>query len=334
MHFYNKMWVFLGVLCFSCALYDMIILNSTYTNSFSIFNGTTKITIEFFARQLLFYWIYPVYHALNDVVVVGVFVLVTIVLVVLFHSANISRENKIKLAVCVGATLIYSLITTIARGGLLVPYLNNYMTTMVDKYYYGLNIMTLIPIMFITEDLVKVRHWWGKGIGMIVSAWMVLSPVITLETMVEFTDPAMEGVTHEVSFRERLCTGFFDAQRDAYTVYIDPVGWHMNLPSKYVHASVQGKRHAQPLVVADITDQNWNNGVGMAIGIENGLLFTQESGEVLKYCDTLMAGSEEVKIMEVESSGEWIYVVCDTTDLDAFAYPNEITFTLKGSTGE
>ena len=67
-----------------------------------------------------------------------------------------------------------------------------------------------------------------------------------------------------------------------------------------------------------------------AEGLENRLLFTWESRDFLKLCDTLTVGNQQVKVLDVVDYGQWVHVVCDTTELENFAYPSEIAFTLKG----
>ena len=50
---------------------------------------------------------------------------------------------------------------------------------------------------------------------------------------------------------------------------------------------------------------------------------------MIENCTSLTSGTQTVNILEIRDYGQWVHVVCDTTDLQTFSYPNEITYTLK-----
>lgn len=330
--FSNKMWILLGALCVIMALYDILGLRAASPENYSIFNSGTNLTIEFFARQLLFYLIYPFYSRLNNwtIIVAGLFAFAAIVLAYVFFLPKISAADKWKLAICIAATLLLSIITTVARGGLLILQLNHYSTTWVDRYYYGLNIMTLVPIFFVVEYLLRQAALLPKIIACAGTLWLVACPIVALPNLLDFTNPNTANFTHEIPFTQRFQEATYDAVRGKWIVPIDFIGFNMELPEENYFATLQNKREMLACTTADLTDENWNAGVGQG-GI---LLFVEDWYNILTQCDTLAAGEQTVKVLEVAKNGPWVHVLCDTTELSNFAYPNEITFTLKGDTKE
>lgn len=325
--FYNKMWIALGILTLTMALYDLFYLNGESPENYSLFNGNGRLSLEFFARQLLFYLIYPIYLRLNNSVVMIFFSLVGAVLLYLFFFAKLSRKEKGTLFICLCATFLFCIITTVARGGLLTPFLNQYTTSWADRYYYGLNIMTLIPIAFVLEYLLRQNNLFIKGLGGLVSAYMVLCPIISLPYLFDFTRPNTLGLTHIVPFSQRIQEAVYDAEKDRYIVAIDFDGWAMELPPKYYFATLQNSRNMEECTTANVTNDVWNSGIGQ----DGSLIFDWFWYETLLACDTLSAGGQTVRILEVHDSGGWVSAVCDTTDLTNFAYPNKITYAMHCS---
>lgn len=76
------------------------------------------------------------------------------------------------------------------------------------------------------------------------------------------------------------------------------------------------------LMASNLSDENWTNGVS---NTGNILLFPSSVREQLQNAKHLTVGSYTVDIIGIEDKGEWIHVLCDSKDLQAFAYPNEIT---------
>ena len=329
--FYNKSWIILGCFCCIFAIYDLFVLTGDVYEAINY--EKASITIEFFARGLIFYFIYPIYTNLNDTIVIGIFVLTIFILIMAYTTKNVERKLKIQLSVSLFALFFYFSITTIARGEQLFPILNNYSTTYPDRYYYGINILSLIPIMLSIEILIQNKNKWIKSIGYLIPICMLVVPISNVNYIFQY-DREITGWTHTITFKDRLDQATYDATTQMYIVPIDPEGLSIQIPENYYLASIQNARHAKPLVAADFTDVNWSSGIGVVDGLNNRILFTSEWYGLLKNCETLKVGEQTIQVIAVELSGEWVHVVCDTTALNDFAYPNKITFTLKGDTGE
>lgn len=325
--FCNQMWVILGILCTIMAAYDLFCLTGESPESIPLLQNGFRLPIELFARELLFYLIYPVYRRLNDKVVVILFFLVCITLVYLFCFAKLSRREKQHLFICLCGTLLYCVITTAARGGMLMSYLNQYTTTWVDRYYYGLNIMTLIPIGFVLEYLLRQKVVIAKAIGGFVSVYMLLCPLFSLPYLFDFTKPNTLGLTHIVPFSQRIKEAVYDADKDRYIVPIDFEGWSMELPARYYFATLQDSRSMQECTVVDFTGDGWSAGVGD----DGSLLFDWFWYDTLETCDMLSAGGKTVKVLELQDYNGWLRAICDTRDLTQFAYPNIVTYTKEPS---
>ena len=85
----------------------------------------------------------------------------------------------------------------------------------------------------------------------------------------------------------------------------------------------------RPLTAANFTDVNWTNGIGVQPGLDNVILLEGKWLSLIENCTSLTSGTQTVNILELRDYGQWVHVVCDTTDLQTFSYPNEITYTLK-----
>ena len=320
--FSNKSWIVLGVLCSVLATYDLFVL----TASRSVIDGS-HITIEFCARSLLFSLVYPFYTNLSDTVIIGIFIGLFLVYCVTLSVGR--KKEKTLLLGSIFVALLYFTITAIARGPELTVVLNNYTDTSPDRYYYALNICSLIPLIISIDILMKEGPAWRKTIGCVLGIYLLIVPGISFEYLFDFDKSGTESV-HATSFEERIRTAVYNAPLDTFTISIDPYPWSIDLAPNYYLASLQHQRHVSFLRVANLTDSNWNYGIGTDGELKNRLLFTWESRDFLKLCDTLIAGNQQVKVLDVVDYGQWVHVVCDTTELDNFAYPSEIAFTLKG----
>lgn len=81
----------------------------------------------------------------------------------------------------------------------------------------------------------------------------------------------------------------------------------------------------QPLTLANITDENWTNGVS---NTSNTLLFPNTDAVKEKLLDAKWLSVDAntvVEIEEVVEQGTWIHVTCSGENLQEFAYPNIIS---------
>lgn len=326
----NISWIILGILCCLAAGYIKLFLDFESQEPITLFAGGVYPTIEFFARCLLFYIVYPIYTHLNDPIVVLLFIMVLATIIFVYAQKAIDKREKLILTLSLVVTIIYFLMTMIGRGGMIIPALNKYTTSWVDRYYYGLNITTLIPMAFVLQYLLKTGIKPAKYLSYTVAAWLLCCPFINPSYIFQYTN-ANTSSTHVVPFKDRIFQISYDPTSDICVVPIDFEGWTMQINEGNYWASVQNLRHMTPLTASNVTDSNWEKGVGIQPGVSNIILFDRIWYSTLQNSSTLSVGDQVVNIIEVRDNGQWIHVVCDSEDLGAFAYPNEITFAPKGA---
>lgn len=328
--YYNLEWIVLGVLCAALAGFDLFVLTvDQYQGANATLTADTPISVELIARFFLFYITYPFYTHLNDGICIAIFAILIGANLLVFFSKKISSEQKFWYAVILCAVLVYFATTLVARVGLLAPLLNDYSSSYVDRYYYGINIISMIALVYMLNLMTNFLGRMSQLFAIALAALLTVNPFWKNSHIFEY-DRETTGWSHVVPFTQRLKEAVYNPETGLYTVGIDPEGAKIEMGEKYIVASLQNKRKAEPLVVANFSDINWSSGVGTAEGLENRLLFTWESRDFLKLCDTLTVGNQQVKVLDVVDYGQWVHVVCDTTELENFAYPSEIAFTLKG----
>ena len=317
---YNQLWIILGVLCSFMLFYNLVKFD--LSSNGVIGNVNYSNTIEFFARALLFYFVYPIYTFLNDKLVLILFLVCFIVIVMAYKKGK--GLEKIKLSFLLFSAVFYSLMTFFSRTTL-TSHLNNYTTSWVDRYYYGINITTLLPIMYIISLFLKKQRF-QKNIGYISLIILILCPLLSISYLFQYDD-AQTTVVHKIKFSDRIKNIELNDSISNYIVPIDFEGWTMNLPYDYILASQLNQRNPESLTTSNLTDENWENGV---IRSGNILLFDSKWLNALNKCNVLKSEDKVVNIVEIRDAGQWIHVLCDTDDLKAFEYPNVIEFYKTG----
>lgn len=226
------------------------------------------------------------------------------------------------------ATFVYFIITVATRQGMLLPLLSNYTTSYADRYYYGINILAMLAIIYMLNLLTQYTGIASKLFAVLTTAILLINPFVDLSYIFQY-DKEITGWSHVIPFSERIKEATYDANSGKYIVAIDPGTWTIPIDEKYYLASLQNTRHAQPLTAANFTDVNWTNGIGVQPGLDNVILLEGKWLSLIENCTSLTSGTQTVNILELRDYGQWVHVVCDTTDLQAFSYPNEITYTLK-----
>lgn len=327
--YYNREWLLLGCLCTIAFLYDSIYLNANQ-NVYGF--ALNKSTIEFVARCLIYYFTYPFYFKLNNAICLIILFSLAALFLFVFTNKKILKLQKIRLAFILCATLFYFIITWAARSIVLTSYLSNYSVLLADRYYCGINIMMMLTVIYTISLMIEYLEIPPKILAGLLGIYMVVTPFVNLTYIFQY-DNEPTKLSHVIPFSERIKEATYDANSEKYIVDIDPETWSMQIDEKYYLASLQNTRHAQPLTAANLTDGNWTNGIGVQPGLDNVILLEGKWLSLIENCTSLTSGTQTVNILEIRDYGQWVHVVCDTTDLQAFSYPNEITYTLKQTDG-
>lgn len=329
--YYNREWILLGCFCVVFASYDIFVLTADLYDGMGMgFTLGTKLTIEFISRFFIFYIVYPFYSNLTDPICLTILAILCIASLYVFVSKKIPKTQKFYLAMILFATFVYFIITVATRQGMLLPLLSNYTTSYADRYYYGINILAMLAIIYMLNLLTQYTGIASKLFAVLTTAILLINPFVDLSYIFQY-DKEITGWSHVIPFSERIKEATYDANSGKYIVNIDPESFSvtMQIDEKQYLASLQNIRHTQPLTAANLTDGNWTNGIGVQAGLDNVILLEGKWLSLIENCTSLTSGTQTVNILEIRDYGQWVHVVCDTTDLQAFSYPNEITYTLK-----
>ena len=327
--YYNREWILLGCFCVAFASYDIFVLTADLYDGMGIgFTPETKLTVEFISRFFIFYIVYPFYSSLTDPICLTILAILCVATLYVFMSKKIPKTQKFHLAMILFAAFAYFIITVATRQGLMLPLLSDYTTSYVDRYYYAINILAMLAIVYMLNLLTQYTGITSKLFAGLTAALLLINPFVDLSYIFQY-DNEITGQSHVIPFSERIKEATYDANSEKYIVDIDPETWSMQIDEKYYLASLQNTRHAQPLTAANFTDVNWTNGIGVQPGLDNVILLEGKWLSLIENCTSLTSGTQTVNILELRDYGQWVHVVCDTTDLQTFSYPNEITYTLK-----
>ena len=327
--YYNREWILLGCLCVVFASYDIFVLAADqYQGVDAGFALEKGMSIEFISRFFIFYIVYPFYSNLTDPICLAILIILCVANLYVFLSKKIPKTQKFNLAMILSATFVYFIITVATRQGLMLPLLSDYTTSYVDRYYYGINILAMLAIIYMLNLLTQYTGITSKLFAGLTAVILLINPFIDLSYIFQY-DNETTGWSHVIPFSERIKEAIYNNNTGKYLVNIDPEGAVIEVDKKYYLASLQNTRHAQPLTAANFTDVNWTNGIGVQPGLDNVILLEGKWLSLIENCTSLTSGTQTVNILEIRDYGQWVHVVCDTTDLQAFSYPNEITYTLK-----
>lgn len=317
--FRNRAWIVLGIACAILLSFDTFILTGVSEQP----SGNPENVIEFFARSLLFYFIYPIYFNLNDGIVLLIFACILCGIFLVFRLGGLSKLQKIKLAVLISIPILYSFIACAFRFSLTAR-LDHYSTTWVDRYYYATNIVAILPVVYVAGSFIKSKVWIKKMIALGLCLLLLAPPAVSLTYLFQYDDP-QTTLTHQVPFSDRINEAVKGDGLN-YTISIDFDGWSMSVPEEYIIASKLKQRSGKitdiKLQCYNLTDPNWTNGIGNGSNI---LLFGREAKAFLDQCKALQVGENIIMIQEVKDMEDYIWVICDRDDVQLFAYPQKIT---------
>lgn len=232
---HNRMWIVLGVFCCALACFDLFVLTGVPERQAIAKPG--KEIVEFFAREFLFSFVWPVYSRLNTG---SALILLCVAAAVLVYTFVVSGgKQRVGLACCVTATLLYGGITLIGRGEMLLEICKDFTVTYPDRYYYGCNVMANLTAIYCVACLFKVQKRSRKILGGAIATFLILPVIFSGADLMDGVDKnAVVSILHPAPFSERLEAALPDETKQNYTIDIAPPTWQMIVPSEYVLASL------------------------------------------------------------------------------------------------
>lgn len=180
-----------------------------------------------FARQILYPFVFPWYHELNDTVSLFIFFFYSFYCILCYSlSRNALAKHQILFVFI--SLVIYCAATSIGRSGL-SSILDGYSTTFPDRYFMGVNILSLILFVLCTAQLSSLRKF----------QWLA-SSVVALLLLVyafNFNDIMQRNVDKQrigtlVTFQEQLCSSTLTSDGNR-KIQIYPVPtWSMSVPNE------------------------------------------------------------------------------------------------------
>lgn len=232
--FSNQMWLVLGICCAVIAAYDLFVLRGV--QDYGGIEGNTNNIIELWGRLALFYGTSLFYEWLNNGMVVVIFLVMTGWFLFTFWKIRKEKMDVIKLTFCLLVALFYCLIAFVARFDVLSSGLSDYSTTVWDRFYYAINISCLIPFIMSLSLIYRKGECLIRFIVATALTFLILLPVADYSKTFPYDNPQISGA-HVVSFSERLNAAEYDTVSGLYTINIEPDGWTVQLPEKYITAS-------------------------------------------------------------------------------------------------
>lgn len=142
--FKNLMWLGLGIICSICFIYQALAMQLISDGSIPHILKHENI-IEFFGREILFYFTWPFYRYLNNNYVI--LMLCLFFLFIVFAIVVTKKEKRLEVIYLAVGTLLIAMATFAMRPGL-TSFLHNYQSTFPDRYYYVINICAMVSIIY------------------------------------------------------------------------------------------------------------------------------------------------------------------------------------------
>lgn len=232
---HNRMWIVLGVCCCALACFDLFVL--TGAQDYQGMEKPGKEIVEFLVREFLFSFIWPVYSRLNTGS--ALLLLCAAVAVLIYTFAVSDSRQRMGLACCVTATLLYGLITLIGRGGMLLQYCKNFTGSFPDRYYYGCNVMANLTTIYCAACLLKTQKRRRRMLGTAVAMLLMLPLVFNGENLIDNDENNFVSVSvHPTPFFECIAAAQPDETKQNYTIDIAYSPWQMTVPKEYILASI------------------------------------------------------------------------------------------------
>ncbi|KRE86370.1 hypothetical protein ASG89_10155 [Paenibacillus sp. Soil766] len=170
-----------------------------------------------------------------------VLIIFLIYIILLIGAVIISYSNKRHLL----SILLIFLSTFIYWIGLVIPRIgftsifNGYQSTFPDRYFYGINILVVVLLTLVLDE---IGNHFKKGFVISCFACLLLFSVFNTSHLIELNKPVMSwnerGVLKnniQMAYNENKD----DKKSDKVLIKIYPEGWTINLPIKYVLATIK-----------------------------------------------------------------------------------------------
>lgn len=295
-----------------------------------------KEIIEFFCRNLLFNFVFPIYSYMNDTITIVV--LVSFAIYFFIALKVLDKNDKYLLIISIVALIFFTITTLIVRRGLTYN-LKNYTSPFPDRYFVVQNMLVLIPIGICFSGSLKCKKSIFKYFTYSLVIIMGLIYVFNIRSIFELNTPLLK--LNEKTFKQRVHESFNNnniiIEPDLkYIVDIDFEGWTMIFPKENMYASIIEERNVETteeLNALNLTDINWTNGIfnhGNVILVANNKL----NRAILKDVEKLNVGNEYINVSQVlEINNDFIHIVLDEKvereSIKSFEYPNTINVLKK-----
>ena len=286
--------------------------------------------IEYIGRSFLFYFTYPIIKLLSDLKVIILLLLLIIYYVIAFRISNVKQREYLIISIL--SSILLFCITTASRLNLLTTCLNGYTGSLEDRYYYGLNMMNLIPLFYSFFIIFKNKN---RSIPIILSMLLIIQPLVNYKKIFEYKSSPIQPSL--ITFKEKMLEAFivqYSKDNITYNVSVETPEWIMKVPSKYMLQSMKEINFDlyNSIVNDDIylysmnlSDSNWNKGVSCANNIvlfENNVI----NREILKNAKYFESCNERRKVVKYTIvDDKYIHINLDgDSNIKNFSYSNKI----------
>ena len=197
--------------------------------------------IEYFFRALAFVFIWPFYCYMNDMrAAIILFIIIAFFVLSMWMVKN--KKYRILLMWSYGATAFYTVITLFMRKTL-TSQLNDYTTSFPDRYFYVQELLVLLDFCIILSAVFqkKIANRIYHNIVLVILGIMILLNVFHFKQIFELNHS--QYIDCSVTFAEMVENAYdVQGEQESYNVEIPIPGFSMELPAKYVKATVEYNR--------------------------------------------------------------------------------------------
>ena len=315
-------YVFLFIIFFGTLqkLYFGVDAGSSITGKINL----TSLVEVGVARSLLYPLIFPIYNHFNDILTLLLFGVLISFLIYLYVGIPNGTKIRKMIDMSVISLLIFLFFTIYMRRSL-TEQLGGYLTTFPDRYFVGLNVLSIFMFILITGfQSFSLRFANILGGTAIFTVFAIYA--VSTTKLFEFNSPRMRIMTGG-SFYEAICL----AKPDGDGLVRIPTyftGWQMTIPNSIRNNFIKIYDCKDPIRQLDgdfhITDQNWFNGIARK---RAGFVIANNEKNRLQYSAeglVLFVNGESRKISSVVESGLYlqIWLEGDALDLEKIGLPS------------
>ena len=188
------------------------------------------------ARPILYPYIFPWYSQLTDSFALILFLLwVFIIFFGYFYSSNIKAKRLILFSMV--GLIVFDLAAILMRPGL-TGYLSNYQTTFPDRYFMGINALSIMVTIISLSQISIVKNWALKIFGYSIIFIFIAIYACYIEDIFEVSSSKLP-LMGKLDFYEQLCMS--ETQEDSnislVQIYPEISQWKMSVPSSLVNKS-------------------------------------------------------------------------------------------------